>query len=91
MKADYRVTAIRCSSVLQAASKALGKSPPCFAGPVVVVPRWLISASAACVPGKPGDSHREERGRHFRKGLVWVRLRYCGKQQNKAKPCSGLL
>lgn len=32
MKADYRVAATRCSNALQAASKALGKNPPCFAG-----------------------------------------------------------
>lgn len=32
MKADYRVVATRCSNALQAASKALGKNLPCFAG-----------------------------------------------------------
>lgn len=33
VKADYRVMVTRCSGMLQAVSKALGKNPPCSAGP----------------------------------------------------------
>lgn len=82
MKADYRLVATRCSNVLQAASKALGKNPHCFAG---------LSCGGATVSDKlqgclcprealGGQSHREECacwewGRRFRKGFIWIHLR----------------
>lgn len=91
MKADYRVAATRCSNALQAASKALGNNLPSFAG--LSRGGATVSECQGCLCPRGAleeQSHREERThlewqRHFRKGLIWIHLRECGKLIKKTK------